>query len=145
MALAVPITPATTATTATMATRVIAHRKDQRRVSRATSRPRIPTPADQAAAMATIATWSRVIGWLPPVTHTPDGHQPARAGGIGLDLLPQPAHVDCDRGLVAEGPSPDLGQQLVAGVRDAGVGDQESEKVELTAGQREPAPGQGDQ
>ena len=45
---------------------------------------------------------------LPPVADAPHGLQPDGPGRVGLDLLPQPAHVHGDRRLVAERPAPHL-------------------------------------
>ena len=80
---------------------------------------------------------------LPAVADPPHGHQPRRAGRVGLDLLPQPADVDGDRRVVAEGPAPHLGEQLLPGERPARVADQEPQQVELPHRERQLGPAGG--
>ena len=64
-------------------------------------------------------------------------------GRVRLDLLAQAADVHRHGRLVAEGPAPDLLEQLVARERLAGVGQEEAQQVELARGEREPTAAEG--
>ncbi len=71
---------------------------------------------------------------IEPVAGAPDGDDVARAGRVGLDLLPQATDVHRDRAAVAER-APDELEQLVAAEHLPRMLDEHAQQVELACGQ----------
>src|SRR6266571_2123154 len=77
---------------------------------------------------------------VPAVADAPHGHEPGRSGGVGLDLLAQPAYVHGHGRPITDVPAPHLAHELVPGEHRTRPGEQESEQVELTIDQRKLGP-----
>src|SRR5207247_2853038 len=100
---------------------------------RARTRPEARLPA-----ATTRASWiiCRARSWIQAVADAPDGAQVLGPARVGLDLLPQPSHVDGHRaGVDGRLVAPDAGHQLVAGEAVAGVRGEEPEQLELLRGE----------
>src|SRR2546423_12733306 len=108
MACATATITASTVSTHTATSRQMCHTIDAPRRNRCATTPSAGT------ARTTRNGTTSAIGRRPlvPVAHAPHRQDPARLGGVGLDLLAQPSHVDGHRGLVAERPAPHRLQQL---------------------------------
>src|SRR4029450_7507492 len=91
--------------------------------------------------------WPRRCGsWVEPVADSPDVDEVAGLVGVGFELVSQPPDVDRDRGgvLIVGGRVPYLFQQLGSAEHLARCGGQEREQVELTGGERDELPVNGD-
>src|SRR2546423_5014221 len=106
---ALRIPPSTASTGPTSTTTMCEVTDRPRSGQRSTAMPMTTTISEPASATVSVIARSRMF---PPVPDSPHRLDPPRIGGIVLHLLPQPAHVDGDRRLVAPRPPPDLLPQL---------------------------------
>src|SRR5689334_8036228 len=95
-----------------------------------------PSPATMSDVPSAMDSVIRTSCIFVPVADAPHGQDPPRLGGVVLDLLPQPSHVDGHGRLVAERPAPDVLEQLGPAEHPARVAHEEDEQVELAYGER---------